>query len=200
MKHIITTIAIFIFAVLFFNCKAQSPIKSIDSLDWEYQNNAYYKDLNNDLDAFEGTWLYTNGNTSLKMVLEKRTMQFNGDYYTDLIVGEYQYIKNGVEKINTLNQLSQDLGENHSIEGNFTRKTCEVSPVDDCVDGEIRLQLYMDDPLVNSGLDIILHNRVINGEDALKVNMSSGYGLTKEEDIVEPTLGFQLENMVFIKQ
>ena len=50
----------------FFNCKAQSPIIAIDSLGMHNTENAYYKDLNNELNSFEGTWLYTNGNTSLK--------------------------------------------------------------------------------------------------------------------------------------
>src|SRR5690606_103459 len=129
-----------------FNCKAQSPIFPLD--DWDYgQANSYYKDLNNKLNPFEGTWLYTNGNTSLKIILEKRLMQFNGDYYIDLIVGEYRYVENGVEKINTLSDLSLDLGEDHSIYGYFIRETCKYVPVDDCVNGEIRLQLHINDPL-----------------------------------------------------
>ena len=96
MKHIII---ILITTISFFNCKAQSPILSIDELGRNNLNNAYYKDLNNELNPFEGTWLYANGNTSLKIVLVKKPMYFNGKYYEDLIIGEYQYIENGVEKI-----------------------------------------------------------------------------------------------------
>lgn len=203
MKSIIKIITILIFTFSFFNCKAQSPILPLKKWSDE-QENAYYKDLNNELNSFEGTWLYTDGNTSLKIVLEKRLMQFNGDYYTDLIVGEYQYIKNGVEKINTLDQINQDLGENHNIEGNFIYKNCNIFPVDDCVDGEIRLMLFIDDILTDKGLDIILHNRIVDGQEALKANMlESGGMITSNPDDpepTEPTMGWQTENMIFIKQ
>lgn len=203
MKHYRIIITVLIFAFSFFNCKAQSPILPLD--DWDYeQANAYYKDLDNELDSFEGTWLYTDGDTSLKIVLEKRLMQFNGDYYTDLIVGEYQYIKNGVEKINTLDQINQDLGENHNIEGNFIYNNCNYIPVDDCVDGEIRLMLSIYEPVIDSGVTIILHNRVINGQQALKANMWFDGGMITshpgDPEPTEPTLGWQTENMVLIKQ
>ena len=46
------------------------------------------EDINNYLDAFEGTYLYTNGNTSFRMVLVKKVQQYNGRYYEDLIIGE----------------------------------------------------------------------------------------------------------------
>tara|TARA_R110001583_G_scaffold154890_1_gene306565 strand:- start:960 stop:1571 length:612 start_codon:yes stop_codon:yes gene_type:complete len=203
MKHYRIIITVLIFAFSFLNCKAQSPTLPLDNWSDE-QTNAYYKDFNNELDPFQGTWLYTDGNTSLKIILEKRLMQFNGDYYTDLIVGEYQYIKNGVEKINTLNQINQDLGENHNIEGNFIYNNCNIFPVDDCVDGEIRLMLFIDDILTDKGLNIILHNRIIGGQQALKANMSHSGGMITshpgDQEPEEPTMGWQTENMVFIKQ
>jgi hypothetical protein len=71
-----------------FACKAQSPIFPLEDWD-EEQSNAYYKDLDNELDTFEGTWLYTNGNTSWKIILKKEITFFNDKYYEDLIVGEY---------------------------------------------------------------------------------------------------------------
>ncbi|WP_179377381.1 DUF6705 family protein [Winogradskyella wichelsiae] len=204
MKKTITLITVLIFTLSFFNCKAQTPIKSIDSLGWDNLNNAYYKDLNNQLNDFEGTWLYTNGTTSLKIVLEKKLMIYNGEYYEDLIVGEYQYIENGVEKINTLSQLNQDLGENHNIYGNFLDDNCTYSSIDDCIDGEIRLGLAMVDPLIQSVSELTLHKRVINGQQALKAWYCWCAGaITVQEGEAgspEPTIGTQLENIVFIKQ
>ena len=97
MKQI-TLITIVIFS--FFNCKAQSPILDMEiNAKMDSPNNSYYKDVNNILNTFEGTWLYVNGNTSLKIKLVKNTMFFNGDYYEDLMIGGYQYIENGIEKI-----------------------------------------------------------------------------------------------------
>jgi hypothetical protein len=61
-------------------------------------DNSYYKDVNNILNDFEGTWLYQSGNTSLKLTLVKSIQFFNGDFYEDTIIGGYQYIENGIEK------------------------------------------------------------------------------------------------------
>ena len=104
-------------------CNAQSPIKSLYS-DYRELNEAYYKDLDNDLDKFVGTWKYTNGSTSLTITLIKKVMQplmdENISYYEDVVIGEYKYIENGVEKINTLPQLlvSKDPYE-YNISGNI---------------------------------------------------------------------------------
>ena len=103
---------------------AQTPVKSLyeDPTDiW----GAYYKDTYNDLDRYVGTWKYINGSTSLTITLQKRTMQHYEDdynnYYEDLLIGEYKYIENGVEKINTLPQLSANLPSSYSynIVGNI---------------------------------------------------------------------------------
>lgn len=104
MKHILLLLIL----VPFWSCKAQSPIKSLYN-DYPGVTGAYYKDIDNDLDKFIGTWKYTSGTTSLTITLQKKIMQpFNDNnvhYYEDIIIGEYKYIENGVEKINTLSQL-----------------------------------------------------------------------------------------------
>jgi len=86
---------------------------------------AYYKDTYNDLDKLLGTWQYSNGTTTLILILQKRTMQPFSDgfkeYTEDVIVGEYKYVENGVEKINTLNLISQNYTDpyDHNIVGNI---------------------------------------------------------------------------------
>lgn len=77
------------------------------------QSGVYYKDTYNDFDKFVGTWKYTNGSTSLTIVLQKKIQHTvyknNGAYYDmDFIIGGYKYIENGVEKINTLSQLTEN--------------------------------------------------------------------------------------------
>lgn len=88
-------------------CKAQTIIPLYNGPT--NVNGAYYKDTYNDLNKFEGTWKYTHGTTSLTIILQKKVMQQFSDghiqYYEDAIVGAYQYIENGAEKINTLSQL-----------------------------------------------------------------------------------------------
>ncbi len=44
-----------------FSCKAQNPIISLDNKGQDgIINNAYYKDVDNVLDAYVGTWIYEN--------------------------------------------------------------------------------------------------------------------------------------------
>lgn len=33
----------------------------------------YYKDIDNDFNRFEGTWVYSNANTTLKITFRKKT-------------------------------------------------------------------------------------------------------------------------------
>lgn len=189
MKHVII---ILVSTISFLNCKAQSPIYPLDN--WtDKQPNAYYKDLNNDLNAFEGTWLYTNGTTSLKIVLVKKIMSYNGKFYWDLMIGEYQYIENGVEKINTLADLSLNLGYSHKITGNSIYSTCTYLPIDDCIDGEKRLGLSLVNPGTRHYAEVTLHKRVVNGQQALKAYMSFTYIGPYDEtgDMPNPTMPWQ---------
>ena len=54
---------------------------------------AYYKDLTNVHDQYIGTWLYTNGNTSLKLVFQERehvkslTYKDGMFFYKDWLIG-----------------------------------------------------------------------------------------------------------------
>lgn len=160
-------IIIIVVTILSINCKAQSPIMPLN--EWgEEQINAYYKDLDNDLDDFVGTWIYTEGNTTLKIKLKKEVMHFNGKYFEDLIVGEYQYIKNGVELINTLGDINSLEAYEHNIFGQNIYNSCIPFPASDCEDGEIRLDLSVFDTLVNYSYDFLFHKRIVNGEPALK--------------------------------
>lgn len=200
MKKIILIITIGLF---FYNCKAQSPVLNIETtFSSDVPVNAYYKDANNILNNFEGTWLYTNGNNTLKIILAKSTQHFNGKYYEDLLIGGYQYIENGVEKINTLTDADNlNLGDNASIEGNNIYNNCKYSPVDDCVDGEKNLHLSIKDvPLEGHIGDLRLFKRTINGQEVLKVNISMNYLRDVSGELPDPTLPWKMENIVLIKQ
>ncbi|WP_054850771.1 DUF6705 family protein [Olleya sp. ITB9] len=200
MKKIILIITI---GLIFYNCKAQSPVLNMETtFSSDVPVNAYYKDANNILNNFEGTWLYTNGNNSLKIILVKSTQHFNGKYYEDLLIGGYQYIENGVEKINTLTDADNlNLGDNASIEGNNIYNNCKYSPVDDCVDGEKNLHLSIKDvPLEGHIGDLRLFKRTINGQEVLKVNISMNYLRDVSGELPDPTLPWKMENIVLIKQ
>jgi hypothetical protein len=90
---------------------AQSPIIDINDEDFGTIPNAYYKDLGGIYNSLEGTWLYQSGTTSLKIKLRKReAVLVNGyiPYFEDFLFGEYEYIENGVVKVNTIPLLSNN--------------------------------------------------------------------------------------------
>ena len=98
MKKIITTITLLLGFTL---CKAQlveQTIIPLENLRGQSAGNVYYKDVHNLLNPFVGTWLYTNGTTSLKLVLRKIIGHDNDYNIKDILVGEYEYIENGVSK------------------------------------------------------------------------------------------------------
>ena len=109
MRHLFKLLLLLIFTI---SCKAQQPI--YDNPNYGDEDGVYYKDLDNDFNRFEGTWVYTNGTTSLEIQFVKKTnmhIQDLGDnFYTDALVGEYKYIQFGSTVVNTLMNLSA----NHS--------------------------------------------------------------------------------------
>ncbi|WP_046759137.1 DUF6705 family protein [Kordia jejudonensis] len=204
MKNIIIIVSLIISSI---SCNAQNPIINLEDRGGKEQTNAYYKDINNVLNTFEGTWLYTNGATSLKIVLVKKTMYFNGTCYEDIIIGEYQYIRNGVELINTLTSLNDSTIDPYSrgIVGNSIYDNCRFLPVNDCVDGEKRLNLGLVDRLKPFWASLLLHKRVINGQTALRAKIVVNGKTSVNKDEVNPpprpipTLPYQGE-YILIKQ
>ena len=94
-----------------FSCKAQIVDDLYVSQSGFGTDGYYYKDLNNDLGRFEGTWLYSSGNISFEMILVKKIrLHITGphdNYYTDALVGEYEYSVNGNELINTHSNITE---------------------------------------------------------------------------------------------
>jgi hypothetical protein len=164
------------------SCKAQLQILDISNFGEEQSLTAdlsgrYYKDLYNQLNVYEGTYLYSNGNTSLKIVLQKKTMSsVNNRYYEDLIIGEYQYIKDGVEIINTLPKLNQVYSNQslHSISGNQILTGTEMGCFD-CSPTEKRLVGGLVEP-ERGWATISFRKTTVNGQDALKVFFYWHYG------------------------
>jgi hypothetical protein len=144
--------------------RAQSPVLPLfDSLEYGETPNAYYKDTYNDFNNFVGTWMYTNGGTSFKIVLQKKTQTYSSvnNFYRDMLVGEYQYIENGIEKVNTLSQLSLNLINVHSygIVGNIINTAQNYPVCTNCLLNQKRIILNFKDPTtVQNGLsgEIIL--------------------------------------------
>ena len=118
MKQIIITLIIFLTVL---SCKAQTIIPIYSNQERVRDANHYLKDVDNDFNKFIGVWKYTNGNTSFTLVLDKeiKYQLRPNSMYKDMLVGEYQYIENGVEKANTLLDMTNPniKGYLHKIAG-----------------------------------------------------------------------------------
>lgn len=138
---------------LVFSCKAQSPIIDINDRQSELVDGAYLKDVYNELDKFVGTWLYSNGTILLEIRFQKKTQVFNDSWYEDLLVGEYRYVENGVEKINTLsnldNQNNLDSPYAHNLVGSPILLKYEFPGCPDCDPNEKRVKVSFTDPSSN---------------------------------------------------
>lgn len=140
-------LTILLLILITFSCKAQTPIIPLDSFD-DFPNGAYYKDVNNDLTKYAGTWQNTQGNSVLTIVLQKKEMIFDDRNYHDMIIGEYKYVQNGVEVINTLSLLNDPAIEEyyHNISGYSALYKTSFPNCEQCSPTEIRRKLHLSDP------------------------------------------------------
>ncbi|WP_299128329.1 DUF6705 family protein [uncultured Winogradskyella sp.] len=170
MKKYITVITII---VCMLSCKAQSPIIPLGDRDVpDNLNGVYFKDVNNELDKFIGTWVYQNGDTSLTIELMKKIQVFNGRWYVDELLGEYKYIENGTELINYLPRLTDpDINDQqHSISGNKVVFPLNSPICTDCNPTEKRFILYFRDytrRYLNT--EILVQHLEDNGLEKIKI-------------------------------
>ncbi len=176
MKNIInysSIITLLIFAKSFSQCT------NIVHLDNNYRDVSfaetgyYYKDINNVLNNFEGTYLYTNGNTSFKIVMQKKIMSsMNGYYCEDMIIGGAEYIKNGNLLFNTINMLNTYYpdGNTYKLDAN-TIYTGDDRGCDECAPTEKWISGYITDPISNQACEIFIRRITHNGQQAIKIFM-----------------------------
>ena len=189
-------------------CKAQNPVIDLYGNEDYGVNGSYYKDINGFQNQYVGTWLYINGNTSLKIIFQKREnieIGKPGDsYFSDFLIGEYQYIENGIEKVNTLNQINTNYGnkyidiQKHNLEGNITRRANHRPRCTFCTPNEKRLEMGLNEPKYNNlkGLSnsFILKTFTENGLTKLKVWFISEIKVMPEDENDNPVnfTGFSL--------
>ena len=148
MKTIFITILL---TALILSCKAQSIIVPIGSGDtYENNPNYYIKDVNNEFNKFEGTWLYNENNSEIILKLKKE-VQYQVEpegSYEDLLVGEYKYKYNNLEVVNTLNDFNNPSisGYAHNISGGSFQRWLPDNCIDNSQPSEIKVWLIIDDP------------------------------------------------------
>ena len=156
------------------------------------------------LNPFEGTYLYTNGNTSFKIILVKKEQQYNGRYYEDLIIGEYFYT-NGVDTVDTLNEINTVYNDqrSHSIDGNWVvNNNFRYWKCPTCPANEKRLSLSIRDAATDNYAQITMRRTVEAGQEVMKIKishvMARSYNVDTEP--VPPDFSLLLGEYTLIKQ
>lgn len=139
--------------------------QSIININGNYEvniPNAYYKDVDNKLNDFEGTWVFDDGINYVKFVLVKKTHMTIWNHYEDYLVGELQIKKNGTDLINTLNNLSNSLPDprDYNIHGNYL--AYNTSPFSEFTSNNFRLKGTIKENGCLSEIDIRTLN--LNGQ------------------------------------
>lgn len=105
MKSLFKILIFFITA----NLSSQAIVPLEQAGNQSDKQGKYYKDVNGILDAYTGVWQWIDGNRELTFYLykqEEATLRsLSGFYSRDVIVGYYIYKENGVELINTRQEL-----------------------------------------------------------------------------------------------
>lgn len=201
MKKFLKQILLLLITIAGTLYQSQSVIIDLNDSQLGQPEHYYSKDLNNLLDQFEGTYLYSSSSMTLKVILKKKIMQYNGSYYEDLIIGEYQYIENGVEKINTLSNLDivyNNQFAKHSITGTSTFGNNTRSwKCPQCQPNEQRLFGKITDNNERSA-DFFVRKILVNGQHAILIKIS---GVRPSfETMTPPPFSLPLGEMTLIKQ
>ena len=191
MKNIILSIT----TLLCFTLNAQYT--SIENLDISDSSNSpdfpvygvYYKDLNNILNPFVGTWKYTNGNNVFEIVLQKKLMSSqNGYFYKDMLIGSYRYVENGIEKVNVINTHDISL-----VDGNLNPirassiYTGKTRGCDACGINEKWIIGTIYDPVSQTYNNLFIRKATHFGQERLIITIHYGEAVGVTEDAPEQT-------------
>lgn len=126
--------------ILFISCsypKGQEQILPLETKGASVEG-AYYKDLENELTSFVGTWQGTfQGKTFIVTFSKFKRFNSFGNYYQDSLVGKYKMLdSNGNELYSTYN-LADDKAKILSIGFKDYKTKLWFSFTDKCIEGDI---------------------------------------------------------------
>lgn len=162
-------------------CNAQSPVVDRYNNRSTYAEvaGAYYKDVTNFHNQYVGTWLLNSGGMTFKIIFRKKELHHVTNdvrnFYEDLLVGEYQLIINGVEKVNTLANinLNHSVADDYNLVSITKTKRIKYGNCTECSTDEYRLLMFLKEPSRRQydGLsnDFLLRKFTENGVEKLKV-------------------------------
>jgi hypothetical protein len=182
-----------IFILVLFKISTFSQTFDISEAGLHRIEGAYYEDTDDNLNQFEGEWLYSNGNTSLKFVLVKKVYAHTVNYHEDILIGEYQYIEDGVEKVNTLNLLDTVYPNQaqHRIAGSGLISNTSPPVCLDCLSNQKRIRLTIRDPVNQRNGSMVARTKSENGQEKLIIKIRY-QGLIYDESLGTPPSVFSL--------
>ena len=183
-----------ILSVLFLiSCKAQTitPLYPVDSSPTnEIIVNQYYKDVDNDYNPYVGTWKWESGNNSLTIIFNKVVYNNNGHGdFSDLLVGEYQYIENGVELVNTFPLIEpigipnivnqEDPWENNIVSIRIADTHKGIPPCPECAPNTRFIILEISDPTKPNLMgDIVMARFVESSVEKIRARIYKTHNLS----------------------
>ncbi|MEY8849926.1 DUF6705 family protein [Psychroserpens sp. XS_ASV72] len=167
-------------SILTISSKAQNPVLPLKG-SGAFQENAYYKDLDNEFDKYVGTWVFQNGDTQLVLKFIQKEQIFNGEWYQDELIGEYKYVENGVEIMDFLPRLTNpNINDaQHYISFSSFYKKLAYPSCEDCPTSERRVQMFFNDPAPDRkhfSNYIILRHIVENGVEKIVAYLTEPQG------------------------
>jgi len=176
------------------------PLDNRGSIEQGY----YYKDFNNTLNQFEGTYLYTNGNTFFKIILQKKVQSNYNDYcQEDILIGAYKYVENGITKVDVLNDINNIYadGWDYKISGNFIL-TGNTLGCTDCSLNEKWIRGSIEDPVSGSVDTLFIRKVTENGQEAIKIWIYHQMGhRNADEPVTTNSISYPIgEDFILLKQ
>jgi hypothetical protein len=201
MKINLTIVSLFY--VLACNCQVIA-LQDIEDIPFPPEKNVYYRDNNNLLNSFEGTYLFQDGiNTFEVVLLKKESLSNNNIYFEDMLVGCYRFAVNGVMLVDNVVNLQTMNDETSSYP--ITSNTIIRGPwrdQNDIAQGEVWLSGSIKDDTINRSLPIFIKKKTINNQEAIEITLLPPHTTMRLESEPEPQ-AFALpftESFTLIKQ
>ena len=200
MKTIIYFLVLFAVSI---QAQPYSTIKNITEPN-HGETGVYYKDLDDNLNNFEGAYSYSNNGIYLKIVLQKKEQSsMNGYYFQDMLIGGYQLKINNIEITNTLNDINNNFanGIKHIISSGQIIKGGGYGFCEECPKTEYWVFLHIKDATTGKSCEMRVRKMIINGQEAIKILISKAME-TRIDGSPPPTpISLPLhEELILIKQ
>ena len=177
MKNILATL----FIITFVSCNAQQQILSMNTKGFHIEN-IYYKDIDNELNIYEGTWKGIFNNKIFTITFTKvKLHSLIGNYDQDRVIGKYKMEDTSGNQFYSTYNLPTEEAKVTSLgfveQTNKTKLRLMFSDL--CIDGEIHISFenpqktllhwkyFTNQTLVTDDSDCAQYNEMPRGEFTL---------------------------------